>query len=136
MPGSKSAVDGSIPSVMSRAEKAHAQRRGNASAIVGKLEGKPGPAWLGRCRQDGRPSGSSTGAKHGFRESLEPAGKFTLLIAALSWFLEFRAREQARQDAVKAKHYRFAGFVGRFFARQRVEADLDGRARFRTAPRP
>jgi hypothetical protein len=41
-----------------------------------------------------------------FVKVLELAGKFTLLIAAVSWVLEASDRERAREDAIKAKHYR------------------------------
>ena len=41
-----------------------------------------------------------------FVKALELAGRFTLLVAVVSWFLEADDREKARQDAVKAKHYR------------------------------
>jgi hypothetical protein len=34
------------------------------------------------------------------------AGRFTILIVAVTWFFEFDDRERARQDAIKAKHYR------------------------------
>ena len=41
-----------------------------------------------------------------FVKVLELAGKFTLLIAAVTWVLQAGDREKARQDAIKAKHYR------------------------------
>jgi hypothetical protein len=78
------------------------------------------PSW-GSWRVSQGPPGLAAVARMGVRvdrpleqnmdfvKVLELAGKFTLLIAALSWFLEFRAREQARQDAVKAKHYLNSG---------------------------
>jgi uncharacterized protein YjbI with pentapeptide repeats len=41
-----------------------------------------------------------------FVKALELAGRFTILIVAVTWFLEFDDRERAREDAKKAKHYR------------------------------
>jgi hypothetical protein len=41
-----------------------------------------------------------------FVKVLELAGRFTILIVAVTWFFEFDDREKARQDAIKAKHYR------------------------------
>jgi uncharacterized protein YjbI with pentapeptide repeats len=41
-----------------------------------------------------------------FVKVLELSGKLTLLVAAISWVLESGSREEARQDALKAKHYR------------------------------
>src|SRR5215208_1269213 len=41
-----------------------------------------------------------------FVKVFELAGKLALLVAALSWVVESGARERARLDAVKAKHYR------------------------------
>jgi hypothetical protein len=41
-----------------------------------------------------------------FVKVLGLAGKFALLIAAVSWIWEYGAREQARLDILKTKHYR------------------------------
>src|SRR4051812_44630575 len=41
-----------------------------------------------------------------FVKVLELVSKFALLVAAVSWVWEYNAREQARLDALKAKHYR------------------------------